>query len=120
MFDFQKWENESEFVINLDHLPDIIANLNQEDSESQEPEPSREAVDFYLPDLLKNSMLSRFAQLQTETEEPVSQFADRLNEVSEQVLRPALKLSNILSAVVAEILQNHHIHSNYKVKISDG
>ena len=119
-FDFEEWKDEGTIVIDLNSLSDTIANLNLEDSETQEPEPSREAVDFYLPDPLKDSMLSLFAKSQTETKETPSQFADRLNEISEQALRPMLKLSAILSAVVTEILQNHHPHSDYKVRISDG
>lgn len=91
-----------------------MSNLNPEDSDIQE------AVDFYLPDPLKDSMLSLFAKLQAEAKETASQFADRPKEVSEQILRPALKLSTILSAVATEILQNHQPHSDYKVRISDG
>ena len=120
MLDFQEWKNEDEVVIDLNCLSATVANLNQEDSDIQEPEPSREAVDFYLPDPLKDSMLSRLAKSQAETKETPSQFADRLDEISEQALRPMLKLSTILSAVVTEILQNHHSHSEHKVRISDG
>ena len=119
-FDFKEWRDEGAVVIDLNSLLDTVANLNSEDSDIQEPEPSQEAVDFYLPDPLKGSMLSIFAKLQAETKETDSQFADRLKEVSEQILRPALKPSTILSAVATEILQNHHPPSDYKVRISDG
>ena len=119
-FDFEEWKDEGTVVIDLNSLSDTVANLNPEDSETQEPEPSREAVDFYLPDPLKDSMLSLFAKSQAEIKETPSQFADRLNEIREQTLRPMLKLSTILSAVVTEILQNHHPHSEHKVRISDG
>ena len=119
-FDFEEWKDEGTIVIDLRNLSDTMVNPNIEDSEIHEPEPSREAVDFYLPDPLKDSMLSLFAKSQAETKETPSQFADRLNEISEQALRPMLKLSTILSAVVTEILQNHQPHSDYKVRISDG
>lgn len=119
-FDFEEWKDEGTIVIDLNSLSDTMANPNIEDSEIQEPEPSREAVDLYLPDPLKDSMLSLFAKSQAETKETPNQFADRLNEISEQALRPMLKLSTILSAVVTEILQNHQPHSDYKVRISDG
>lgn len=118
-FDFDEWKNEGNILIDLNSLSDTVANLDPEDSEIQEPQPSREGVDFYLPHPLKDSALSRFAGSQTETKE-TSEFTDRLREVSEQASRPALKLSTILSAVVTEILQNHHPHSDYKVRISDG
>ena len=68
-FDFEEWKDEGTIVIDLNSLSDTMANLNLEDSETQEPEPSREAVDFYLPDPLKDSMLSLFAKSQTETKE---------------------------------------------------
>ena len=119
-FDFEEWRDEGAVIIGLNSLSGIVANLNPEDPEIQEPEPSREAVDFYLPDPLRDSMLSLFAKSQAETKETDSQFADRLNEVNEQVLRPLLKLSTIFSAVATEILRNHQPHSNYKVRISDG
>ena len=119
-FDFEEWKDDGAVVIGLSNLSNIVANLNPEDSDIQDPEPSGEAVDFYLPDPLRDSMLSLFAKSQAETKETSSQFADRLNEVNEQALRPVLKLSTIFSAVVTEILQNHHPHSDYKVKISDG
>ena len=80
-FDFQKWKDKSEVVINLDSLLDAVANLSLEDSEIQEPVPSRKAIDFYLPDSLKDLLLERLAQQQTEIEESASQFTDRLNEV---------------------------------------
>ena len=115
-FDFEKWKDEETVTIGLNSLSDIVANLNPEDSEIQEPEPSREAVDLYLPDPLRDSILSLFAKSQAETKETSSQFADRLNEVNEQALRPVLKLSTIFSAVVTEILQNHHPHPEHKVR----
>ena len=119
-FDFAEWRDKGEVVIDLNSLSDIVANLNLEDSEIQDPEPSGKAVDFYLPDPLKDSALYRFAKSQMETKETLSQFSDRLKEVSEKASTPALKPSTILSAVVTEILQNHHPHSDHKVRISDG
>ena len=120
-FDFEEWRDEGAVVIDLSSLLDTVSNLNPEDSAIQEPEPSPEVVDFYLPDPLKDSMLSLFAKLQAETtKETASQFADRLEEGSEQILIPALKPSTILSAVATEILQNHYPPSDYKVRISDG
>ena len=120
LFDFEEWKDKGTIIIDLNNLSDTMVNSNIEDSEIQEPEPSREAVDFYLPDPLQDSMLSLFAKSQAETKETPSQFADRLNEISEKALSPTLKLSTILSAVVTEILQNHHPHSEHKVRISDG
>ena len=119
-FNFEEWKDDGAVVIGLSNLSNIVANLNPEDSDIQDPEPSGEAVDFYLPDPLKSSALSRFVKSQMEIEEIPSQFADRLREINEQISRPALRLSTISSAVVTEILQNHHPHSDYKVKISDG
>ena len=119
-FDFEEWKNKGEIVINLDSLSDFVANLDPEDSETQVPEPSRKAVDFYIPDPLKNSALSQLTKLQTEEDKSSNQFANRLKEVTEEVLRPALRPSTILAAVVTEILQNHHQRSDYKVRISDG
>ena len=119
-FDFEEWKNTGEIVVDLNSLSNLVADLDPGNAEIQVPEPSREAVDFYIPDPLKNSVLSQFARLQTEKEKPSNQFADRLNEVTEEVLRPALRPSTILTAVVTEILQNHHQRSDYKVRISDG
>ena len=105
MLDFQEWQEENEVVINLNHLLQTIAKLNSEDSETNEPISNLGKVDFYLPDPIKNRAISQFAESRTGTEDPSE---------------PTLKSSTVLSAVVTEILQNHHPHFDYKVRISDG
>ncbi len=105
MLDFQEWQEGNEVVINLNHLSHTIANLNSEDSETNKPISNLWKVDFYLPDPIKNRAISQFAESRTGTEDPSE---------------PVLKSSTVLSAVVTEILQNHHPHSDYKVRISDG
>ena len=117
MLEFQEWKVLSEVVIDLNHLSDAAANLDSKDSETNEPISNSQKVEFYLPDPIKNQMLSQLTKSQTGAEESADQILD---EVTERVSMPELKSSTILSAVVTEILQNHHPHSNYKVRISDG
>ena len=107
MLDFQEWKavSENEVVINLSQLSIITANLDSKDSETKEPTSNSRKVDFYLPDPIRNRAISQFTELRTGT------------EVTSELV---LKSSTILSAVVIEILQNHHPHSDYKVRISDG
>ena len=105
MLDFQEWKALNEVVINLNQLSNVTANLDSKDSETNEPISNSRKVDFYLPDPIKNRAISQFAESRTGTEEPSE---------------PVLKSSTILSAVVTEILQNHHPNSDYKVRISDG
>lgn len=107
MLDFQQWKasNEVQDVINLDQLLNVTANLDSKDSETNEPISNSRNVDFYLPDPIKNRAISQFVESRTGTEEPSE---------------PVLKSRTILSAIVTEILQNHHPHSDYKVRISDG
>ena len=104
MLDFQEWRGKNEDVIKLNHLSHTIANLNSTDSEINEPISKLWEVDFYLPNPIKNRAISQFVESGTGTEKPSE---------------PELKSSAILSAVVTEILQNHHPHSDYKVRISD-
>ena len=120
VFDFQEWKELSEIVTHLDCLLDTVENLDSKDSVTQEPVSRSPEVDFYLPDPLKDRALCQFAKSQIASEEPPEQFDDRLNEITERVSAPVLKSSTILVAVVTEILQNHHPHSDYKVRISDG
>ena len=121
MLDFREWKGSSnEVVIYLNCLSDTVANLDSDDAETQEPVSNPKEVDFYLPNPLKNRMLSRLAKAQTDTEGSSDQSEDGLKESTERVSTPELKSSTILSAVVTEILQNHHPHSDYEVKISDG
>lgn len=120
MFDFQEWKGQSEIVINLDRLSATVADMDSNDPETQKSISNPREVDFYLPDPIKNRAISQLATSQMDTEESPDQSADRLNEVTEWVSTPELKSSTILSAVVTEILQNHHSHLDYKVKISDG
>ena len=117
MLEFQEWKVLSEVVIDLNHLSDAAANLDSKDSETNEPISNSQKVEFYLPDPIKNRVLSQLTKSQTGAEESADQILD---EVTERVSMPELKSSTILSAVVTEILQNHHPHSNYKVRISDG
>ena len=118
--DFREWNDRSEVVIHLAHLLDTVENLDSKDPVTEEPISNPRVVDFYLPDPVKNQMLSRLAKSRTDTEESSDQFRDGLNEVTEEVSTPELKSSTILSAVVTEILQNHQPHADYKVRISDG
>ena len=123
MFDFQEWMEPSEVVIDLERLSDTVANLDSkdpEDPETQKPISNPTGVDFYLPDPLKNRVYSQLAKSKTNTEEYPGQFADRRKEITEKVSTPELESRTILSAVVTEVLQNHHPHSDYKVRISDG
>ena len=104
MLDFQEWKAVSEIVINLHQLPDATSNLDSNDPETNEPVSNPREVDFYLPDPIKNRAIFQFSEPRTSPEESSE---------------PMLKSSTILSAVVTEILQNHHPHSDYKVRISD-
>ena len=105
MLDFQEWKTLNEVIINLNQLPDATANLDSIDPETKDPVSNPQEVDFYIPDPVKNRAISQFRSSRTGTEEPSE---------------PVLKSSIILCAVVTEILQNHHPHSDYKVRISDG
>ena len=120
MFDFQEWNGKSEDIIHLDCLSDAVKNLDSKDDVTQEPLLTSTEVDLYLPDPLKDQALRRFAKSQIAQEESSEQFADKLDQVTEQVSEPELKSSIILSAVVKEIVQNHHPNSDYEVRISDG
>ena len=114
MLDFQEWK-ESPQTISLNNLSDRVTQLDSCDPETKEPIISHPEVGFYLPDPLKNRAFSQFVELQIGTEKS----EDQINEVTDRVSTPELELSTILSAVVTEILQNHHPHSDYKVRISD-
>jgi hypothetical protein len=120
MFDFQEWNGQSETVIRLDCLSDAVKNLDLKDSVTKKPLSNLTEVDFYLPDLLMKNVFVQLAKSETDTEESPDQLADRLNKITDQISTPELKSSTILSAVVTEILQNHHPLSEYEVKISDG
>jgi len=111
MLDFQEWkeQNEGEVTINLACLSDTATNLNSVDPETLEPVSDSREVDFYLPNPLIEKVFDQLKKSQVDTE-----------EVSEQVSTSKLKSSKILSAIVTEILQNHHPHSEYEVRISDG
>lgn len=116
MLDFQEWKDESEPVlIPLNELKDTVDNLDAKDPETQEPVSYPKEVDFYLPDPIKNRVIAQLAKPQTD----LDREAERL-EITERISTPVLKSSTILSAVVEEILQNHHPPSDYKVRISDG
>ena len=116
MVDFQGWNDPNEAVIDLNQL-DATANLDSNDPETSEPISNPREVDLYLPDPIKNRVLDQLVKLETDTGGSEDQIRD---EVAERISTPNLKSSTILSAVVTEILQNHHPHSDYKVRISDG
>lgn len=120
MLDFQEWKDESEVVIQFDCLYDTVLNLNSADIETNKPISSARRVEFYLPNPIKNRVLSRLAKSQMDSEESPNQSMEILENVTERVSTPELKSSAVLSAVAMEILQNHHERSNYKVRISDG
>ena len=115
MLDFQEWkeQSEGEVTINLACLSDTVADLNSEDSATQAPVSDSRKVDFYLPTPLIKKAFAQLAKSQMETEEGADQFTDRFST-------PELKSSTVLSAIVTEISQNYHPHSEYKVRISDG
>lgn len=117
MLDFHEWQMLNEVVIDLNQLSHAIAKLDSKDSEINEPISNSREVDFYLPDPIKNRALSQFAKLQTDTQELSAQIP---NEVTDRESMAVLESSTVLSAIVTEILQNHHPHSDYKVRISDG
>lgn len=119
MLDFQEWKEESKVEIHLNCFLNVVRNLNSTDPETQDPISNSKKVDFYLPDPLMENILNQFAKSQIDLEESPDQSADRLNEVIDRISIPELQSSTILVAVVTEILQNHHPHSDYKVKISD-
>ncbi len=118
--DFQEWTAVSTIEIDLNQLSATTTDLNSDDSETNEPVSNPREVDFYLPDPIKDRAISQFAKLKADQEELMNQFVDGLDEIPEQDSSVKLKSSVILDAVVTEILRNHHPHSNYKVKISDG
>lgn len=116
MLDFQQWQALNEVVINLNHLSHVIANLDSKDLVTNEPISKSWEVDFYLPDPIQKRAFSQFMKSQTITQEPSDQIP---NEAIDGESMAVLKSSTVLSAVVTEILQNHHPHSDYKVRISD-
>ena len=112
ILNFQEWKGLSESeVIPLNCLESRVAKLDSIDPETRKPVSDPKAVDFYLPDPLKNRVSSQLTNHETDTEEPPD---------PESVSTSELKASTVLSAVVTEILQNHSPHSDYKVRISDG
>lgn len=113
-FKDQEWLNEGKIEIDLNDFSNTMKNFNIEESE-----PSQEAVDFYLPDSITESLLSQVAIMQTDIKEN-NHFTDRYNEICEISVHPILKKDVILSSVVSEILRNHHICSDLRVRISDG
>ena len=120
MLDFQQWKAVSKVEIDLNQLSYTTSNLDSNDPETNEPVSNPREVDFYLPNPIKNRAVSQFAKLKTDQEESINQFVDGHDEVIEQDFSVELKSRVILDAVVTEILRNHHPHSDYKVRISDG
>ena len=112
ILDFQEWQDFSEpVVIPLSCLKKHVEELDSIDPETSEPVSGPKTVDFYLPDPLKDLVISQLTNSETDTEESPD---------TESVSTSVLKSSTILSAVVTEILQNHSPHSDYEVRISDG
>ena len=116
-FDFREWADESEVEIAFNCLLNTVENLDSKDRETQEPISNPREVDFYLPDPIKNKVISQSENLQTNTEGTSDQIPDEVIDTV-SISMPVLKSSTILMAVVQEILQNHP-HSDYKVRISD-
>ena len=110
MFDFQEWKDSRQEVVPLSELSKVVADLNSTDPETGKPVSNPMPVDLYLPDPLKDKVISGLKKNQTNMEE---------TSITKQVLTP-LKSIVILSAVVVEILQNHRPHEAYEVRISDG
>ncbi|MDE0014832.1 MAG: hypothetical protein OXU51_01510 [Candidatus Poribacteria bacterium] len=120
MLDFQEWKAVSKVEIDLNQLSYTTSNLDSDDHETNEPASNPQEIDFYLPNPIKDRAVSQFAKLRTDQEESMNQSVDGLDQVIEKRSSVELKSSVILDAVVTEILQNHHPHSDYKVRISDG
>ena len=119
MSDLQGWKEQNEVTIDLGCLSDTVAKLDSVDPEILEPVSYPKEVDFYLSDPIKDRAISQFAESQTDRGESTDQSVDS-DKISEQAYTPELKSSTILSAIVTEILQNHHPYSEYEVRISDG
>ena len=115
MIDFQGWNDRDE--IDLNQLSAATGKLDSNDPETNEPISNPQKVDFYLPDPIKNRVFDQLVKLETDPGGSEDQIRA---EVVERISMPNLKSSTILSAVVTEILQNHHPHSDYKVRISYG
>ena len=112
ILNFQEWKGLSESeVIPLNCLESRVAKLDSIDPETRKPVSDPKTVDFYLPDPLKNRVISQFTNHETDTEESPD---------PESVSTSELKARTVLSAVVTEILQNHSPHSDYKVRFYDG
>lgn len=119
MLDFEEWRYESEIVIQFDCLYDTVSNLNSSDIETNEPNYVASQVEFYLPDPIKNSVISQLANSQMDMQESAYQSTQILKELTERVSSLELKSSTVLSAVTTEILQNHHERSDYRLRITD-
>lgn len=105
---FSDWE-ESSHIIAFNELYRIVTNLDAGDGEMN----IAPRVDFYLPNPLKDRVLAKFAELNSNSQELSDQPLDGLNE------GPYLKLNTVLSAVITEISRNHQPQADYQVRISD-
>ena len=117
---FQQWE-ETLQCLPLCELSNVVEELNSETPKAADLMPVTISVDFYLSAPLKHRALTLFARSQTGEEEFSDQTVeDFRNKIIEGASSLNFKVSEIFSAVVKEILQNHDPHFNYGVKISDG
>jgi hypothetical protein len=97
MLDFQEWRELPKVEIALDQLIDSVSRLDSIDPENSSPV---EKFDFYLPDPIKQNVISR-------------------RDIEEASLPLFLKASVLLESVAKEITQNHMRNNTYKVRISD-
>ena len=116
-FDFQEWKGDDDVIIHMKCLFDNVKKLDSKDPFTEEPVSNSHNVGFYLPDPIIKNAITQFTKSRTDMTESSENILD---EVSEQAFMSKLKSSTILTAVVTEILQNHHERSDYKVKITDG
>ena len=119
MLSFQQWKDLSEVVVPLNQLLNVVANLSSVDPVTEMPISVAVSVDFYLPDPLKDKVLERLTKHRMDVSVDSGQFADLLQEITEQACTPPLKLSIILSAVAEELSRNHLPNDAYKVGVSD-
>ena len=117
ILDFQQWKDKSDIVICLSRLLDVVSNLDSKDSETNEPISGPKRVDFYIPNPIRDHVISKFTKFRKDTGRNSDHILDEENE---RVIMSELKSSTILASVAKEILQNHQERSDYKVKITDG
>ena len=116
---FQKWE-EALKCCPLSELSSLVEELGSESPETADLIPVPMDVDYCLPAPLVDRVLSLFAEMQADTEQPFNELEEEVRiEIAEQINKPVLKLSTIFSALAVEVLQNHYPHSHYSMRVSD-